>query len=156
MDLRSHLDEMGVRYHWLHHDHPTYTAQRLAQEEHVSGKRVVKPVLVQADGAFVLCALPASYSIDMERLSRELNAQSARLAGEEEMMRVFRDCELGAEPPMGWMFGIPTVMDDSLCRQQEVLFQAGSHEEAVRMSMEDFVRVARPTVGHFAMPRSGG
>lgn len=152
MDLRSHLDSLGVQYATLHHD-PIYTSQRLAQEEHVSGKKVVKPVLVQADGAFVLCALPASYYIDLERLSRELGASEAHLAPEEELSKVFEDCELGAEPPMGWMFGVPTVMDDSLCRQDEVVFQAGTHEEAIRMSLRDFMNVVRPKVAHFAIPR---
>jgi Ala-tRNA(Pro) deacylase len=153
MNLRSQLDQLGVSYQWLLHDR-ALMAQKLAQEEHVSGKRVIKPVLVRADNAFVLCALPASYYIDMDRLGRELGAREARIVDEKELQNVFPECELGAEPPMGWLFGVPTVMDDSLCRQEEVVFQAGTHEEAVSMSLSDYMKVARPKIAHFARPKS--
>ena len=104
MDLRSYLDGMGVHYEWLHHDRDAYTAQDLAMMEHVSGKKVVKPVVVEADGQFVLCALPASCYVDMERLREELHAGTARLADEEAIRRLFPDTELGAEPPIGRIY----------------------------------------------------
>src|SRR6266403_630646 len=71
LDFRSYLERMGVRYMWTQHD-TAYTAQDLAHQEHISGERVVKPVLIQADGQFVLCALPASYYVDLEQLCDEL------------------------------------------------------------------------------------
>ena len=152
MDLRNYLDRLGVRYRWMHHD-TAYTAQGLAQAEHVSGKRVVKPVVVEADGQFVLCALPAALYVDMERVKEELHADEARLADEQTLAQLFGDCELGAEPPIGRIFGMPTLMDDSLQSQDEVVFQAGTHEEAVGMSLADYMRMARPKVGHFAKQR---
>src|SRR6266550_1508205 len=78
LDFRSYLERMGVRYMWSQHD-TAYTAQDLAHEEHISGERVVKPVLIQADGQFVLCALPASYYVDLEQLCNELRANNAQL-----------------------------------------------------------------------------
>jgi len=153
MDLRWYLDQMGIRYHWSHHD-TAYTAQDMARKEDVSGKKVVKPVLVEADGQFVLCALPASHFIDMEELRRELNAREARLADEPQIAQLFADCELGAEPPVGRLFGIATVMDDSLARQDEVIFQAGTHQDAVRMSIQDYLRLAQPRIAHFGRPRA--
>ena len=152
MDLRSYLEQMGVRYRWLRHD-ATYTAQELAQSEHVSGKQVVKPVVVEADGRFVLCALPAALYIDMDRLKQELRVSEAHLADEQAMQELFGDCELGAEPPIGRIFGLPTLMDDSLQTQQEVLFQAGTHQDAVAMSLQDYLRTAQPMVAHFAERR---
>jgi Ala-tRNA(Pro) deacylase len=153
MDLRSYLDGMGVRYQWLHHDYDAYTAQELAMLEHVSGKRVVKPVVVVADGQFVLCALPASSYIDMERLRQALHASAARLADEEALKRLFPDSELGAEPPIGRMYGMETMVDESLCKQDEVVLQAGTHKDAVRMSFDDYVQITKPRVARFGKPR---
>ncbi|HEV8607531.1 MAG TPA: YbaK/EbsC family protein [Tepidisphaeraceae bacterium] len=149
LDLRSYLERMGVRFMWTQHD-TAYTAQDLAHQEHVSGERVVKPVLVQADGQFVLCALPASYYIDLEQLCDELRANNAQLADESTLQNLFSDCEVGAEPPIGRLFGIPTILDDSLIDELELTFQAGTHQDAVTMSAADYIKLTQPMIGHFA------
>ena len=148
MRLQSYLDRMGISYRMSQHD-TAFSAQDLAHKEHFSGDNVIKPVLVEVDGQFILCALPASYRIDLDALQRELGAQDMSLAKESELEEVFDDCELGAEPPIGAIFGLPTIMDDSLTGADQVLFQAGTHGEAVMMRMEDYRRIAQPGVGHF-------
>ena len=148
MNLRSYLDQSGVQYQWLHHD-MAYTAQELAQREHTSGRKVIKPVVVEADGQHLLCALPAAYQVDLERLREELHATAAKLADEQTMQQLFKDCELGAEPPIGGMFGLPTLVDESVEAQDEVTFQAGTHQDAVRMSVEDYMRITNPRVANF-------
>jgi Ala-tRNA(Pro) deacylase len=152
MDIRSYLDEMGVHYQWSKHE-PAYTAQQVAQAEHTSGRRVIKPVLVRADGAFVMCALPAGYLIDMQELREALDATKVDIADESELGRMCGSCELGAEPPIGKLFGLPTLMDASLEDEEEVLFQAGTHQDAVRMHFSDYWRLAQPAIGQFAHPR---
>lgn len=150
MDLQSYLDRFNVRYQIT--EHPVvYTSQGLAQAEHVSGHQVIKPVLVEADGQLILCALPACDRVDLEALREELEAEDVRLAHEEDLRQVFRGCELGAEPPIGALFGLPTIADESLMGQRKVTFQAGNHREAVTMTMEDYRRLAQPGVGHFAI-----
>ena len=153
MDLRNYLDQMGVQYAWRHHD-VAYTAQDLAMREHISGRSVVKPVMVAADGQMVLCALPASSYIDMEQLREELHAQVAELANEHDFSHLFGDCETGAEPPIGELYGLPTVMDDSLMRAEQLTFQAGTHCDAVTISTRDYMRLAHPTIGHFGKNRA--
>src|SRR5436305_3139940 len=106
MRLQSYLDQMAISHRTVQHE-PAFTAQDLAQKEHVSGHKVIKPVLVEADGQFVLCALPASYRIDLEALQKELGVSDMRMADEETLQDVFEDCEVGAEPPIGAIFGIP-------------------------------------------------
>ena len=150
MDLQSYLDRFNVDYEVT--DHPVaYTAQALAQAEHVSGHRVIKPVLVECDGQMVLCALPASGRVDLEALRDDLDADNIRLVDEETLKRVFHDCEVGAEPPIGALFGLPTIADESLLSQENVTFQAGTHHEAVTMSMDDYRRLAQPGIGRFAI-----
>lgn len=150
MDLQSYLDRFNVRYQLT--EHPVaYTAQGLAEAEHVSGHQVVKPVLVEADGQMIMCAVPASSRVDLAALRDELEADQVRLAQEEELRQIFRGCEVGAEPPIGALFGLPTIADESLLGQRKVTFQAGNHREAVTMTMDDYRRLAQPGVGHFAI-----
>ena len=152
MDVRTYLDDMGVHYQWSQHE-PAYTAQQIAQAEHFSGNRVIKPVLVKADGQFVLCALPAGYLIDMLQLRETLDAKSVDIADEKELEKLCRGCETGAEPPIGKMYGLPTLMDSSLEDEDEILFQAGTHRDAVRMHFSDYWKLAEPSIGQFAHPR---
>ena len=148
MNLPSLLDELGVNYRLSRHD-TTYTAQDLAAAEHIPGRKVIKPVVVKADGAFVMCALPASHRIDLDTLRNQLQVNEIELAGEQEMSSIFDGCELGAEPPIGRMFGLPTLMDESLMNDDSVVFQAGTHCDAVTMSLAEYRRVAQPEVAHF-------
>ena len=113
MDLQTYLDRFQVRNHIT--EHPiVFTSQGLAQAEHVSGYQVIKPVLIEADGQWILCALPAAQKIDLDRLATDLDAQNVRIATEQEMQDAFPGCELGAEPPIGALFGLPTIADESL------------------------------------------
>ncbi len=149
MNLQTFLDEMGVPYRLSRHP-ITFTAQDLAAREHVPGRRVIKPVIVDADGEFVMCALPASHRVDLEELRGQLQAHTLRLADESQLADLFDECELGAEPPLGRMFGLPTLMDESLIADDHVTFQAGTHDSSVTMSMMDYRRAAMPEVAHFA------
>src|SRR4051812_12429809 len=112
MNLQNYLDEQGVNYRLSHHD-PIYTSQDLAATEHIPGRKVIKPVVVKADGQWVMCALPASYRVDIGELRQQLRAEDVKLADEQTLERLFPECELGAEPPIGKLFGMPTLMDES-------------------------------------------
>jgi len=149
MNLQSFLDQMGVCYRVCRHG-TAFTAQDLAAVEHVPGHTVIKPVVVEADGEFIMCALPASHRIDMDELRGQIQAGQVRLADEIKLRELFGDCELGAEPPVGRMYGLTTLMDESLMADERVMFQAGSHDCAVTMSLADYRRVAQPEVAHFA------
>jgi Ala-tRNA(Pro) deacylase len=151
MQLQSVLDDMGVNYRVSHH--PTvYTAQMLAEVEHVPGRKVIKPVVVQADGQFVMCALPASYRIDLGELKDQLQVGDVKLVEETKLTELFPDCELGAAPPIGRLYGMVTLMDESLTADDRVTFQAGTHEDAVTMSLAEYRRVAQPEIAHFGRP----
>jgi len=140
MDLRSYLERQGVLYQAS--QHPTvYTAQELAQCEHVPGRQVIKPVVVKADGQFLMCALPANCRIDLDKLREEIHAKDVDLVDEPKLSELFPQCELGAEPPVGMMFDMPMVMDESVLNDERVTFQAGSHRDAVTMTIDDFCRI---------------
>ena len=148
MNLQSYLDEMGVAYRVSHHP-IAYTAQDLAAAEHVPGRQVIKPVIVKADGRFVMCALPASYRIDMDALRSQLQVQDVSLADETKLAELFPDCELGAAPPIGRMFSMQMLMDESITADNRVTFQAGTHSDAVTMTLAEYRRVAQPEIAYF-------
>ena len=148
MNLQSFLDEKGVAYRLSRHE-TAFTASGLAQVEHVPGRKVIKPVIVNADGAFVMCALPASHKVDFEELKRQLEANYVSMVTEEQLGKLFPDCELGAVPPIGRLYGMTTLMDESLIADDRVMFQAGTHEDAVTMTLADYRRVAQPEVAYF-------
>jgi len=149
MKVLEFLDSKGVHYEKSQH-RPTFTAQQMAAEEHVPGMNVAKPVIVLADGKHYLCVLPACCKIDMDKLKKGLKAEHVQLADEEEIARLFTDCALGAEPPFGDLYGLETLMDQTLEDDPFIVFQAGTHEWAVRMSLEDYKKLAKPRIFQFS------
>jgi len=150
MKFEQLLQERGIGYE-KHKHRLTYTAQRLAAEEHVSGYNVAKPVVVKGGGGFAMCVLPACAHLDLERVAGLLRSDEVRLATETEMADLFPDCELGAEPPVGSLFGMTTIMDERLRGDEHITMQAGSHTEAVKMRREDWERLCDPLVAPIAM-----
>ncbi len=149
MNVREFLMQNNVAFEMMEH-RPTYSAQTLAQAVHVSGERVAKTVLLRADDKHVLAVLPATHTIDMQRVQSVLNAQQLDLATESECGVQFSDCEIGALPPFGSRYGMRTLIDKSLLEDGDVVFEANTHEQAIRMGTEDFVRLEQPLVAEFA------
>lgn len=147
--IESFLRDQGVHYET--HQHPTaYTAQGLAHVEHVTGYKVAKPVIVKGRSGYAMCVLPAPKRIQLRRVADALHDPEVRLATEEEMAGLFPDCELGAEPPVGAMFGLRTLMDPTLKDDESLLMQAGSHRESIKMSRADWERVCSPLIAPIA------
>ncbi len=145
MKLESLLEEQGI--HYEKHAHPTaYTAQRLADAEHVTGYMVAKPVIVKAESGFTMCVLPAPKHLDLRRVADALHEHEVQLASEAEMAELFPDCELGAEPPVGSMFHLTTVMDPMLEDDEFLIMQAGTHREAIKMRRDDWEALCDPIV----------
>jgi len=149
MYLKAYLASKNASYAKLHHP-PVMTAQELASVEHVTGKHVAKPVIVRTDDVFVMCVVPASAQVNLHRVAELMGTREAMLATEAEMINIFPDTQLGAEPPFGEMYGLPTVMDKSLHGEFDVVFQSGKHTGAIRMPLADFQRIADPIVENIA------
>lgn len=145
MHFESFLEHLGVSF--KRHTHPTtYTAQQLAAVEHVSGYNVAKPVIVREPDGYAMCVLPAPTRLDLDRVAAALDDPQVELATEEEMADLFPDCELGAEPPVGAMFGMKTVVDEQLMDDDVLVMQAGTHTEAIEMRRADWERICNPIV----------
>jgi len=146
--LKTFLDESSIRYTLMMHS-PAYTAQAAAATLHVPGKELAKTVVVSAGDNTVLAVLPASFHVDLKKLGA-LVGRSVRLATEAEFISLFPDCELGAMPPFGSLYKLPVYVDESLAADEEIVFNAGTHRDAIRMRFADFERVAEAKRGSFA------
>jgi len=151
--LEAYLREQGVPFSTHHHPRPAYSAQDVAACEHMPGRLVAKVVVVFADGKMTMLVLPASHRIDLGRAAVALGAHSVYLAGERELALSFPDCEIGAMPPFGNLYGIPTYVDRLLAEDETILFQAGTHTDTISMPYADYARLARPRVVEFAYHR---
>jgi Ala-tRNA(Pro) deacylase len=147
------LDELLTSRH-IHFDRmphrPAYTANRMAQALHVRGKDVAKTVLLRTGHGHVLAVLPATHQVDLEQVQRDLGEDRVELAPEEEMDRLFPDCERGAIPPFGSLYQVPTLVDESLTQDEQIVFEAHTHEEAIRMAYRDYEALEHPRKGRFA------
>jgi Ala-tRNA(Pro) deacylase len=147
--LQEYLDEHKIKYQVLTHS-TAYTAQEVAQAQHIPGKMVAKVVMVKKDnGTPVMLVLPASHKVDFTRLRQVLGTHS-ELEQEREFRDLFPGCETGAEPPFGNLFNLDTLVDTSLTRDEEIVFNAGSHWQTVKMRYDDYARLVHPRVAPFA------
>ncbi len=149
MKVVEFLETNSAKYEVTRHQ-PTYSAQQMAAVEHVSGREVAKPVVVKADSKYYMCVLPACCKVDLDALKQELCADQVALAGEDEMSKLFADCELGAEPPFGNLYGLETLMDQSLEADEHIVFQGGTHEQAIKMATDDYKELVGPQVLSFS------
>lgn len=149
LHLRSYLDGAQIGYMVRNHV-PAFSSPRVAQAAHVPGRELAKVVIVWIDDRLVMTVLPSTEHVDLAHLRELTGAKSARLAREEDFVARFPDCEIGAMPPFGNLFGMEVLVAESLTRDELISFNACTHTDVMTMSYADFARLARPTVLPFA------
>jgi Ala-tRNA(Pro) deacylase len=149
--ITTYLKQHRVHYAVVHHP-PAYTAQEEAAVAHIPGHEWAKAVVFMADGLPVFAVLPATRQVDLDLLRSALHARAVRLAQESELQPLYSDCEVGAMPPFGPLYGHRVVVDRSLTADPEIVFNAGSHRDAIRMTYGDFASLVGPVVAEFGVP----
>ncbi len=153
-ELKELLDKQNIKYVTISHS-LAYTALETAELAHVSGKEIAKTVIVKVDGVLAMAVLPASLHIDVPALKSGTGAQSVELAREPEFSGRFAGCETGAMPPFGNLYGMSVFVDESLTKDKEIAFNAGTHNELIRLSYADFEALVKPTVLNFVYRGAG-
>ena len=143
------LNESKVRYEILHHPEAV-TAQRIAQAEHVKGRHHAKVVMVKSGGQHLMTVLPADHQIDLEKVAKAIGKR-ASLDTEAEFKSLFPDCAVGAMPPFGYLYGVPTYVDKSLSQEDYIVFEAGTHTDAIKLSYRDYEKIVEPRVADLAI-----
>ena len=148
--VKDFLDKNNVHYTTITHS-PAYSAQDVAAVTHIPGKEVAKVVMLKVDGKMMMAVLPASFKIDFELLRMTLPATTVELATETEFINLFPECEPGAMPPFGNLYGIPVIAEDRLIEDKQIAFNAGSHREVMIMKFTDFQRLVKPEILSFTL-----
>jgi len=143
--LKEILDEAKISYEVYNHPQ-AFTAQETAASQHLSGKEMAKVVILKVDGSFVMAVVPASQLVNFRRIKAGMGAEEVSLATEDEFASLFPECEIGAMPPFGNLFGLPVYMDPALEEDEWIFFNAGNHCQTVRMRYGDFKNLVNPVV----------
>ncbi|PYJ70632.1 MAG: deacylase [Verrucomicrobia bacterium] len=138
------LNENKVRYEILHHPEAV-TAQRIAQAEHVKGRHHAKVVMIKSGEHHLMMVLPADHQIDLEKVEKAIGKACS------EFKALFGDCAIGAMPPFGNLYGLPTYVDKNLAEQDYIVFEAGTHTDAIKMSYSDYEKIVKPKVAELAI-----
>ncbi len=147
--LEDYLDSNTVNYRKLYHS-PTFTAQETAASAHVSGKELAKTVVVKTDEGYALVVLPACFKINLKNLKSAMSRNRVEIAEEKEFENMFPDCEVGAMPPFGNLYSLPVYVANALSDDEEIVFNAGTHTDMIRMSYRDFEKLVKPVIADFS------
>jgi len=154
--LKSYLDDAGVPYIRRPHT-PAYTTQEVAQRVHIPGREMVKSVMLKADEAsLIMTVLSANDTVDLDILRKEIGCNVVRLASEAEFRDAFPTCSPGAMPPFGNIFNVAAYCETNLAQNREIEFNAGTHDETIRMKFADYKKLVNPKMLHFAQPYREG
>ena len=148
--LKDFLDEHQVKYVVISHSR-AFTTQEIAAATHIPGKELAKTVIVDIDGKSAMAVLPGSQNVDLALLRDALGAERVTLAKEAAFKDRFPECDVGAMPPFGNLYGMPVYVADGLTEDEEIAFNAGSHDQLVKMAYRDFERLVQPEVMRFAV-----
>ena len=143
--LKHFLDTNGIKYVSIIHS-PAYTAQEVAQSVHLPGREMAKVVIIELDGKMAMCVLPATRKVVVHDLRELTGCDAVKFATEAEFKSRFPDCEVGAMPPFGNLYGMEVYASEELALNHEIAFNAGSHVEILRMNYDDFERLVKPKV----------
>lgn len=146
--LKNYLDGERIKYITITHS-PAYTTKEVAASTHIPGNQMAKTVIVELDGAMAMAVLPANRKILLQDLCDVTGSDEAKFAAEKEFQTRFPDCEIGAMPPFGNLYGMDVYLAEALTYNNEIAFNAGSHTEVIKMAFADFERLVQPEVLSF-------
>jgi Ala-tRNA(Pro) deacylase len=148
MRVAQFLADQHIAYEEMLHP-PAFTSQKLAKSLHISGRQVVKSILLKGPQGFFLAVLPAPKLIDLAKLSTQF-AGPVRLATVAELCEHFADCEWGALMPFGRLYGLTTILEATIPLDATIVFEAQQHALAIRMMCRDYLHLERPERLFFA------
>lgn len=148
--IKEFLEKERINYQVLEHN-LAYTASEIAEAQHLPGHQVVKSVLVNGDGKWLLFVLPATRKIDFDKLKKALLLQNVDLANEGKVASLFPGCDVGAMPPFGHFAGIPVYADTNLLENETIAFNAGTHTDMIKIKFKDYMRIAKPMLCDFSV-----
>lgn len=138
--LDSFLNEQNIPYQTIKHQHSNSSVGS-AIAARVPIENIAKAVvLTEQSGARLMAVLPANKKISLHAINEELDG-NYRLTKEDEVYRMFNDCDRGAVPPVARAYSLNTVCEQSLDRLDDVYLEAGDHETLLHLNHDSFERL---------------
>ena len=147
--LKEFLNDSNIKYVTIRHS-IAYTAPEIAAAAHIPGKYLAKTVIVKIDGKMAMAVLPSTHKVNFHLLREDCGATEVELASEGEFKDLFPECEVGAMPPFGNLYGVEVLVDQTLAEDDEIAFNAGSHTELIKLAYNDFEELVKPKVVKFS------
>lgn len=141
--LMEFLDQQKIKYVVIRHS-MAFTALEIAKSAHVPMKDMAKTIIVKINGQHAMVVLPANYRIDIDALREAFQTDDVVLANELEFSTLFPDCEIGAMPPFGNLYGMDVYVEEPLSEREQIAFNAGSHSETIKMPYKDYEQLVKP------------
>lgn len=141
--VKEFLDEKRIPYSVMFHKE-AFTAQEVAATEHISGYKFAKVVILKSGKKYFMAVVPAPYYVDLKKFQKKLGLKELTLASEDELDKLFPDCDTGAEPPFGNLYNLPVYIDPSIAKNEEIVFNAGYHNETITIKTKDYLKYVKP------------
>jgi Ala-tRNA(Pro) deacylase len=151
-DIVRYLKHNGIPFEIIPHE-PAFTTREIASAVRVPDKELAKTLVVQVDGKFWMAVLRGDQRLNERLLKRTFGAHTVHLAHEEDLSSLFPDCEVGAMPPFGNLYGLPVIVEKELSEDEDIVFNACKHTESIRMKYRDYEQLVQPLIGHFSEHR---
>ncbi|NCC71391.1 hypothetical protein EOM09_07470 [bacterium] len=144
------LEENKIEYKKIHHK-PTPTSEDSARERGEDIKIGGKALVLKINKEFKIFVLSASLKLDSKKIKEYLKIKKVRFATKEELFEL-TGLFPGAVPP----FGKPTInldlyIDESILNNKKIAFNAGSLEDSVIISTEDYIKIAKGEIFKFSL-----
>ena len=152
--LREYLDQNNIKYQLINHS-AAFTSQEIAASAHIPGREMAKVVMIKVDNKLEMAVLPASHTADLKRIKEVRQAHNVELAQESDYKDIFEESEAGAMPPFGNLFNLRVISSTDLSEDSQIVFNAGSHRELIKLSYEDYERLVQPLVCAFSIKKFG-
>lgn len=136
ISLREYLDDRAINYDVLTHRHTT-SAAHTAEASRIPGDCLAKGVLLRSEAGYLVAVVPSTCRVRLSEVA-SLFDRNFELASEDEMAVLFKDCELGALPPLGSAYGVSMVVDDRLETPEDIYLEAGDHVSLVHLTRRQF------------------
>lgn len=147
--IQSYLKNNAIPYELIYHPRAV-TAEQIAHVTKIPEEKLAKTVVVRMNGRITLVVLHANERVSLHRLGEQFHTSDIKLCPESEFAEHFPDCEAGAMPPLGDLYHMPVIVSESVASDEKIVFNAGTHTELIAMKYDDFSRVVKPEIGHFA------
>lgn len=148
--LKEYLDQFSIKYQIITHS-VAYTSQEIAASAHIPGQQMAKVVLIKVDDNLIMTVLPASHIVDLRRIQELTGAKHVELASENDYAPIFEDCEPGAMPPFGNLYNFKVYVSTPLSEDEQIVFNAGSHRELIKLAYSDFHKLVKPETAAFSI-----